>query len=109
MNNQVTFEKKSYSEFKTLSEFEKANYLLNLIESHGYKESSYLWFNGSTGQALALINGDVSATYNSAVKELAAQEGVTTDAIKSDYDNWYYIVPMDEVLDSIKHDLEYYS
>ena len=98
----------AYSTLKGKSQYVIARYLLALIKSN-YTEDQYLYHNGAEGMTLALLNEQVGTDYSDAVEELASREDVTEEDIINDYKNWYYVMPISEVISTLQHDVEYYS
>lgn len=62
-------------------------------------KGKYVWFHAMHGVDKALYWGDIASSYEEAVEELAAQEGVDKEDIINDYDNIYYIIDIDEISD----------
>ena len=80
----------------------------DLLETLNENKNGYLHYNGAQGMILAIEIEQIEATYEEAVKAMALRENVTEEDIENDYDNWYYIVPVSEAIETISHDLRYY-
>lgn len=98
----------TYSRLKTKPEYVINRYLLAVVKAR-YNESQWLYHNGAEGLSLAILNGQVEDTYQDALEELSSREGKDIDIIEADYQNWYYKYPISDVIETLEHNVAYYS
>lgn len=68
--------------------------------------NSYLFWNGAESMEWAIYMLQTAASYDSAVSEMAAHEGdIPEEDIRANYDNWYYIMPLAEVIEALDYDI----
>lgn len=70
-------------------------------------KGKWVWYNGAMGIDIALLNNNIEDTRDKAVEAMAWHDSVTLDEVENDYDNWYYILPVDEILD--EHLIDYFN
>ncbi|MFJ1411687.1 hypothetical protein [Capnocytophaga canimorsus] len=70
-------------------------------------KGKWMWYNGSMGIDTALANNQIEDTREQAIEAMAWNDNVTTEEVENDYDNWYYILPVEEILD--EYLIDYFS
>jgi hypothetical protein len=70
---------------------------------------SWIWFNGNQGCDYAILNNQVSASYGEALEQLASNNDESIESVEADYKDWYYKVPIEEVIKDYQHNINYYS
>lgn len=94
----------NYADFKQMSTEKQLRYLLRTLKR---RPKSYLYYNGSEGFILGIMNQNFSKSLLQAQKNLAENENVDIYDVQKDYDNWYYVEPVAETIERIQYDLNY--
>lgn len=68
---------------------------------------AYVYHTGSEGLEFAL-QYCVAKNHEEAISELASREDVSIEDITNNYSNWYYIMPISEIVSNLTHDVIYY-
>lgn len=59
----------------------------------------WIWHNGAMGLETALKNNYIEDTREIAINKMANRDNVSIEDVENDYDNWYYILPIEEIED----------
>lgn len=62
-------------------------------------QGKWVWYNGAMGLTDALLNDYVENTREEAVQKMANRDSVSYEEVDNDFDNWYYILPVEEIED----------
>jgi len=64
----------------------------------------FVWFNGAMGLEDALLNSYIDNTREIAIQKLANRDGVSFEDVDNNYQDWYYILPIDDLSDDELND-----
>lgn len=68
--------------------------------------NAYLFWNGAESMEWAIYAQQTAESYDVAVSEMAAHEGdIPEEDIRADDNNWYYIMPLAEVIEALDYDI----
>ena len=62
-------------------------------------KGKWVWYNGAMGLDTALLNRYITETREQAVEAMAGRDGVTVEEVENNYDDWYYILPIEDIED----------
>jgi hypothetical protein len=81
--------------------------MIRIILNHAAKSYNYIYYNGAQAIEEGAYNKQFATTCEKAVELLASRESVSKKCIMEDTNNWYYIQPISEALESVNCELQY--
>lgn len=98
----------SFKKIQSKPQYVISRYLLALVKKN-YNENQWLYHNGNEGMEWAIYNEQVSHSYAECLEDAASRYNEDVETIDQDLKDWFYKIPISEVIDSLESNIDYYS
>lgn len=93
--------------FNSSSLYVRSRYAILCLKEAKKEGYEYVYYNGGQGMMFGIANNNFTKTRDQAIIDCSSDNNVSYDEVDNDYHNWYYLMLIDEAIESLQSDCDY--